>query len=376
MSTTLDTSAFVPQYIKIREEIAERIRSGLLKPGDQIPSLRQICKDYGVSMMTARRVTSELLQEGLTARRNGVGVFVSSNRRRARLVLALIGFSEEGWRNNSDMFGQLVGGVAGASWENEAILSVIPINDAESAPNVLRSLLDEQPLDGVLLRTTGDVDPEIVNLFLSHGVPLVSIKRPIEPAPLTYVISDDESGSFQATTHLLELGHRRIGLVVSNASLSTAKKIEHGYRRAHELYEIPVAETMIQRVPLALESLGYEATLALLAAAQPPTAIFAASDLLALGVYKAAGQQRIVIPKDLSVVGFDDQDFAARLAPPLTTLHLSYYDLGHAAGNVLFEMIQGEIPKGPTLIGVDLVKRASTAPYRSGKEAPSSRSFE
>jgi LacI family transcriptional regulator len=260
------------------------------------------------------------------------------------------------------MFGQLVGGVAGASWENEAILSVIPINDAESAPNVLRSLLDEQPLDGVLLRTTGDVDPEIINLFINRRVPLVSIKRPIEPAPLTYVISDDESGSFQATTHLLELGHRCIGLVVSNASSSTANKIEHGYRRAHELHEIRVDEKMIRRVPLALESLGHEATISLLAEAQPPTAIFAASDLLALGVYKAAGQKGILIPQELSVVGFDDQDFAARLAPPLTTLHLSYYDLGHAAGNKLFGMIQGEIPKEPTLVGVDLVIRASTAP--------------
>jgi DNA-binding LacI/PurR family transcriptional regulator len=366
----LDTSAFVPQYIKIREEIAERIRSGTLKPGDQIPSLRQICKDYGVSMMTARRVTGELLQEGLAARRDGVGVFVSGNRRRARLVLALIGFSEDGWRTNSDMFGQLVGGVAGASWENDAILSVIPINDAESAPNVLRSLLDEQPLDGVLLRTTGDVDPEILRLFVNQRIPLVSIKRPVEPSPLTYVISDDESGSFQATTHLLELGHRRIGLVVSNASQSTANKIENGYRRAHELHEIAVDGALIRRVPLALESLGHEATLSLLVEAQPPTAIFAASDLLALGVYGAANQAGLAIPKDLSVVGFDDQDFAARLVPPLTTLHLSYYDLGHAAGNILFGMIQGDLPTGPTLIHVGLVIRDSSSPYCPGKEAP------
>lgn len=355
-------SAFVPQYFRIREEIAKKIRSGDLKAGDQLPSLRQICKDYQVSMMTARRVTSELLQEGLAARRNGVGVFVSETRRRSRLVLTLIGFSEEGWRNNSDMFGQLVGGVAGAAWENDAILSVIPVNDVETAPNVLRSLLDEQPLDGVLLRTTGDVDPEIIDLFMSRGVPLVSIKRPVEPYPLTYVISDDESGSFQATEHLLNLGHCRVGLVVSNASPHTAHKLEIGYRRAHELLGVPVDDTLIRRVPLALESLGKQALLDLYAESQPPSAIFAASDLLALGVYGAAQQLGLAIPKDLAVVGFDDQDFAARLNPPLSTLHLSYYDLGHTAGKLLFRMIQGEFPKEPTLIGVRLVKRESTSP--------------
>ncbi len=358
----IDSQAFVPQYIRIREAIANKIRNGELKPGDQVPSLRQICKDYRVSMMTARRVTSELLQEGLVARRDGIGVFVSGNRRRARLALIFIGFSEDGWRNNSDMFGQLVGGVAGASWENDAILSVIPINDVETAPRVLGLLLDDQPLDGVLLRTAGEVNPEIIELLLSRGISFVSIKRPVKP-PAAHVISDDESGSFIATEHLLEAGHTRIGLIVSNASASTANKIELGYRRAHIKFGVPVNEVLIKKVPLALESLGMEATLSLCAEPQPPTAIFAASDFLALGVYSATRQLGISIPKDVAVVGFDDQEFASRLVPPLTTLHLSYYDLGNAAGKVLFEMLQGHMPQMPMVIRVSLVKRESSQPY-------------
>jgi len=355
---------FTPQYARIRDDITENIRSGKLKPGDQIPSLTEICQLYHVSMATSRRVTTELIQDGLATRRDGIGLFVSSTRRRARIALALIGYSEQGWRNNSDMFGQLVGGVAGASWERDAILSVIPIGEAKVAASTLGSLLNDQPFDGVLLRTAGDVDPELVDLLIARKTPFSSIKRSLPADVAPFVIGADQDGSLQATEYLLSLGHTRIGLILSSASTQIAVDIQHGYELAHGRQPVAVDPALIRHVPQALEAVGHEAALQLFALPEPPTAIFAASDLLALGVYSAAQQVGLRIPTELSVVGFDDQDFAPRLSPPLTTLHLSYYDLGHAAAHLLFGIIDGQPNLQSIMLKTALVVRGSVTPLR------------
>jgi LacI family transcriptional regulator len=110
----------------------------------------------------------------------------------------------------------------------------------------------------------------------------------------------------------------------------------------------------------ALEEFGYDAALHLLAAPTRPTAIFASADLLALGVYRAAEHLGLRIPDDLAVVGFDDQEFAARITPPLTTLHLSYYDLGHVAARLLIALLKGSSPVESTMVEATLIVRGSS----------------
>jgi LacI family transcriptional regulator len=353
-------SAFVPHYVRIREELLGRIQTGELPPGARLPSLREICRDRGVSTITARRALLDLVNEGVVTRRGGLGMFVSGTRRRVRVLLAQIGFSEDGWRRNSGMFGQLVGGIAGAAWERDAVLSVIPINDAREAPEVITRLLHDQPQDGVLLRTAADVDAGLVDALDRRGVPFVCIKRQLPRRMDACVVSDDRGGALQATAHVLTLGHRRVALIVSTSYAAAADDIEAGFRQAHAQAVVPVDEALIRRCASALDTIGREQAEVLLEDTDRPTAIVTSSDLLALGVYEAARARGLRIPSDLAVVGFDDQEFASHLTPPLTTVRLSYYDLGHAAAGRLFDLLDGRTMSGPATLAVGLVPRAST----------------
>lgn len=351
---------FVPQYARIYGEIARQISSGSLKAGDPIPSLREICRRYDVSMITARRVHTEMVNGELASPRAGRGLFVTGMRRRTRIALAQIGFPEEGWRRNSEMFGQLVGGIAGAAWERDASLNIIPINDARSAVSLLGRCLERQPLDGLLLRTAGDVDPDLVRFLQRRHVPFVCVKRRAAGVEAPSVRSDDRAGARLGTEHLVSLGHRRIGLIVSVASQSIGSDIEAGYRAALGRARAFIDDTLIVHVPSPLEEAGRDGALRLLARPRRPTAIVASSDLLALGIYDAAARLSLKIPADVAVVGFDDQEFAARLVPPLTTLRVSYYDLGHRAAQLLFEVIAGRVSTPPVVMRVALVVRGST----------------
>lgn len=350
----------VPHYIRIRNELLSRIRTGELPVGAQLPSVRAICKEFDVSTITARRAQLDLIKDGIAEQRPGVGLFVRSARQRERIALILTGFSEEGWRHNSGMVGQLVGGISSVAWERGALLTVIPIDQADSASDIVEGLLDDQPVDGVLLRPAGEVDPVLVAMFGKRRIPVVAVKRQLAGASLPCVLSDDRGGTFQAVDHLLSLGHRRIGLIVQQSSREAARLLELGYRQAHEKWGADVDEALVLRVPVPLTNIGYAAAAALLSSPNRPTAIAAGSDLLALGVYDAASRLGLAIPGDCAVVGFDDQDVASRLRPPLSSVHLSYYDLGDAAVRLLFDLLDGVEALHPIVVDVTLVSREST----------------
>lgn len=356
----LGGAQFVPHYVRIRDEIVARIQSGDFRVGDQVPSMRELCRLHGVSTITARRAVLDLINDGLVEQRRGVGLFVKGTRRRPRIALVMTGFTEDGWRRNSGMVGQLVGGISSVSWEHEAMLTMLPLDDVANATPTLRRLLDDQPFDGVLIRSAGEVDPAMVALFEERGIPVVCVKRHLPGRDVPCVLSEDRSGAIQVAAHLLERGHRRIGLIVQTSSIESARNLEYGYRQAHAQRGVTVDDSLIARVPRPLAELGRDAAHTLLDFPQPPTAVMVGSDFLALGVYDAAHERRLAIPADLAVAGFDDQDFAARLDPPLTTVHLSYYDLGQAGAQLLFDLLTGVGASSPVVVDVMLVPRAST----------------
>lgn len=363
MSLSGANSRSLPSYMRIRNAIARQIEQGELEVGEQIPSLSQICRDFGVSMITARRALQELAYDGLVVRRDGLGAFVNSRRPRLRIALVIVGFSEEAWRRNSGMFGELVGGVAAAAWERNSELSVVPVSDVESAQAVLTTLVEEHSPHGVLLRPIEDPNPDLIKPLLGAGIPLVLIKRRVENLGVTVptVNADDRSGAHMAVRHLLEAGHRRIGMIYSTASSDSAEAMLAGFVQAHREYGVEPPSDTVVSVPLISFEEGDRAAEKLLASDSGVTAVFAGSDILALALYRVASRLDIPIPDSLAVVGFDDQNFAAHLDPPLTTLHLSYYELGRKAAETLFDIMEGQGPRD-VIVGVELIPRRSSAP--------------
>jgi DNA-binding LacI/PurR family transcriptional regulator len=355
-------SAYVPQYVRIRDEISRRIEGGELKQGERIPSLREMCDEFGVSSITARRALLDLLNEGIVERRGGLGAFVTGMRRRARIAVVIIGYSESAWRQNSGSFGQLVGGIASSMWEHEALLTVLPVNDPMTAATALRQLLHDQPVDGLLFRVAGDVDWRVVDIPAEQEIGAVLIKRTPPGTGVPAVLSDARTAGSAAAEHLVALGHRRIGLLSATASTDTYRDHKAGFVEALDRHGIRIGRELVSTVQSVFDEDRKAAAERLLELEERPTAIVCNADFLALDVYEVAAAHRLRIPQDLSVVSFDDMEFAQHLQPPLTTVRLSYYDLGRAAAATLFRVLEGDEVPTVQEIPVELIIRESTAP--------------
>ncbi|WP_433499444.1 LacI family DNA-binding transcriptional regulator [Sphaerimonospora sp. CA-214678] len=196
------------------------------------------------------------------------------------------------------------------------------------------------------------------------STPIVVID-PVRDSTVPSVTADNLTGATTVIEHLLGLGHRRIGFIAGRSSLAAAWSREEGYRRALAEAGLPVDPALIGRGDFNPESavpLAHE----LLERADRPTAIFAASDGMALKVLEAARKLGLGVPDDLSVVGFDNIPEAALAEPGLTTVDQSMYRLGYEAARMLKSLVTGEW-EGPRqiLLPTRLVVRGSTAPPRA-----------
>jgi DNA-binding LacI/PurR family transcriptional regulator len=209
------------------------------------------------------------------------------------------------------------------------------------------------PVDGYLLFEVSA--PEA----LGPDQPVVLIERDAPRRPS--VRFDSEGGAAAAFEHLLELGHRRIGHLAASFDAPTFHLREAARRRV-----LADAGLDPDSLPRAMTAIGIddaqEAAGPLLA--EEPTAVFCDDDLIAAGLYLAARERGLRIPADLSVVGFDDMDFARVLAPPLTTVALDAERLGASGFELLSARMSGRRTRRRIVLPAELLVRGSTAPPR------------
>lgn len=349
-----------PMYHQVRQDLLARIRRGEFSPGSQLPSENQLCREYGVSVTTARRAFLELVNEGIVVRRAGVGTMVASRVRKARLAFVSIDYIGDAWRNISSIMGEIIAGVGECTWNNDATLNMVGVEEHEAA-SYLRNLAEDRLSDGVLVRVANDIQEEHLDILERAGLPYVVIKRHIPGRRMNCVISDDVAGARMATSHLLDLGYERIGFACAKPGVMIGKERLAGYRAALGDRGIEFDETLVRQEPYFTSEMGYRATKSLLEMPVPPQAIFVASDTMALGAYRAAQELGLRIPGDLAVVGYDDIAPAAVMQPPLTTVRTSFYDFGAMATELLLDLIDGRevAPKSKT-IEPTLIVRSST----------------
>jgi LacI family transcriptional regulator/LacI family xylobiose transport system transcriptional regulator len=172
------------------------------------------------------------------------------------------------------------------------------------------------------------------------------------------------SGARDAVQHLLGLGHTRIGMVAGRShSLAGAARL-HGYRAALEEAGIAYDPVIVRSTDFDFDE-ALVASLQVMASAEPPTAIFAASDAQALGVLEAARQYGLSVPRDLAVMSFDDTLVAAMACPPLSAVRQPFEELGHEATRVLLQLAEGRPPASLRVeLATELVLRTSTAAPR------------
>ncbi len=199
----------------------------------------------------------------------------------------------------------------------------------------------------------------------SRRLPFVVIDPRGEPGPhVSYVGATNWAGGLSATRHLIELGHERIAVIGGPIDLLCSRARIDGYRAALETAGIFIGDSLVACGDFTVLG-GYEQARTLLARPDRPTAIFAGSDLQALGVFKAAHEAGLKVPGDLSVVGFDDLPIARWSTPALTTVRQPLTEMAAVAVRILLEVGDGGEPTDRRVeLATDLVVRESTAPPR------------
>jgi LacI family transcriptional regulator len=195
------------------------------------------------------------------------------------------------------------------------------------------------------------------------GIPYALI-APVDepPAGVPWVGATNWPGGLAATRHLIRLGHRRIAVIGGPPHRLSSRARVDGYRSALEEAGLPFDPDLVRHGDFSHEP-AHRHALDLLRLPEPPTAIFAGSDQQALSTYRAAASLGLRIPDDLSVVGFDDLDFADWVTPRLTTVRTPLPEMAALAARMVLRLLAGERPESTRVeVASELVVRDSTAP--------------
>jgi LacI family transcriptional regulator len=223
-------------------------------------------------------------------------------------------------------------------------------------------ILAARASDGAILVTT-DLDSFLHAELQRLNLPVVVIDPAGVPdLEVPTIGATNWTGAVTATEHLLGQNHRRIGFVAGRPGLWCSRARLDGYRAGLDAAGVAFDPALVISGDFDYHS-GFSAGTELLTLTEPPTAIFAASDQMALGVYEAARQQGLRIPDDLSVIGFDDLPEASWASPPLTTVRQPLSEMGTLAARTLVRLIRGEPVESPRIeLSTRLIPRASVRP--------------
>lgn len=358
----------LPKYMLLKNDILDWIRSGRLKPNDQLQTEFELSDAFGISRQTVRQAIGELVQEGWLYRIQGKGTFVAAAApvgRKSEEADKTIGIVTT---YISDYIFPLI--VRGAEAELRSrgyrLMLCSTDNDKEKERESLDLMLSH-PLSGLIIEPTKSAEgnPNL-HYFLSMDVsqiPYIMINERYPETDCPCVKVDDEKGGFLAAEHLIKLGHRHIAGFFKTDDLQGIQRLK-GFIRAHREYQVPLApDAVIRYTTEEKAAKPFGAAAELLAKAERPTAFVCYNDELAVRLLEAVRQAGLRVPEDLSMVGFDDSFLATATEVKLTTLFHPKTELGVKAAELLLHMIEkerGPLPESVYVYEPELVIRNST----------------
>ncbi|MEO5806298.1 LacI family DNA-binding transcriptional regulator [Devosia sp.] len=223
--------------------------------------------------------------------------------------------------------------------------------------------LQDQHVDGLIMMTNRPDDGTLAAL-LRHIDNVVLLDEDIPGVSVPKVFVENEQGAYLGTRHLIEAGHRDIALISGPAGLMSVRERQTGFRRAMVEAGLPIRAEWLMLGEYS-RAYGAQSAKTLLEGSVRPTAIMACSDYLAIGVLQAVRQAGLVVPDDLSLVGFDDMAFAELVDPPLTTIRQPVAEMGRLAFERLLALLNKTEVATEIRLPVELVVRRSVAPFVS-----------
>ncbi|NOU95758.1 substrate-binding domain-containing protein [Paenibacillus sp. LMG 31456] len=222
------------------------------------------------------------------------------------------------------------------------------------------SILKQKYIDGIII-ATGLKNDNAIKELIDSKIPVVMLSRDVPSLAVNTVVVDDFLGAYQATWFLKELEHEKIAMITEDVNFPAVKARVLGYQEALEEAGIRYDEKLVIKNNATYID-GIRAAQELLNLPDPPTAIFASTEVLAIGAIRGARELGFHVPKDLSVVGFDDTILASMFDPPITTVAQPIHDMGKKVIELLCDEInESKKVKQRIVLSPELVVRGTTS---------------
>ncbi|MFA5335730.1 MAG: GntR family transcriptional regulator [Candidatus Omnitrophota bacterium] len=363
-------------YQQFADILRKQVQGGQYKPGDPIPSERILSKEHGINRITLRRGIAQLIREGFLYSVPGTGTFVSdeeglqkahtlsSGKRMSRRKNIACILRRLHPTSQSPILSPYYVGIF-STMQKEAlkmgcVLSFNFVTSIKDERDIARWAM-ENNVDGIIV--IGGLDKTTVMSLYDKKFPLVLVDNEMSKPAIDSVIPDNKLGGYLAVKHLIDLGHKRIAMIRAPLQEQPASigRLE-GYREALREAGIKYDDSLVIEGYYLVEE-GYKAMEKILKKNPLPTAVFAINDEAAMGAMKAIREKTsLSIPKDISIVGFDNIEWAALSTPPLTTVNVPKEEMGAIALKKLVDRIEGRVGIATKeVIPVDLIIRGSSA---------------
>jgi LacI family transcriptional regulator len=258
-------------------------------------------------------------------------------------------------------FAELARGIEDACFRNGWTAVVCSSDGIAERQEAYLEFLREKRVDGIVIASP-PVDPAWVKALRTTSCPLVVMGHEVPDLAADLVEMDNQRGGELAAEHLLRLGHRSFGCIAGTPGLDVSQDRLRGFRRTLDKAGLELPDVAVQAADFTTPS-AHEAALRLIDSGQQFTALFAQSDLMAVGVLRAAAERGLTVPRHFSVVGFDDIELARYLFPALTSVGMALREVGEATAEVLFDRIaHPDAPSRRVKLPPTLFPRESTEP--------------
>ncbi|MDD5727192.1 MAG: GntR family transcriptional regulator [Victivallales bacterium] len=359
----IDAKNPMPRYFQLKEILLRYIENEGLRKNDKIPSIRTLIDKYSVSLPVVTRALKELEKDNVIGIKKARGCFVKNLPANLiannKILFLLYG------RDFSDPYYSKV--LTGIEQESTGENLTVMYKYVESGKHLTTAINSD--LAGIIL--AGDMEFKNFNEVNAKKIPIVLISDLYEqqtaPETITSIVNDDRQGAYTAVKYLLELGHRKIGLITGPREIYVWNKRYRGYRDALGQYGLPVEKRYMAEAGEEKDiRSGYMAMKQIMSRKNHPTAVFTGNDWYALGAYFFLGENGIKIGKDISIIGFDDLSFSVTLMPPLTTIAANMEEIGRRAVKALLEKIKNhDMESRREIISVKLIERKSCCKYEN-----------
>jgi DNA-binding LacI/PurR family transcriptional regulator len=363
-SLSIDQRSDLGIAAQIRARIAFLIADGDLVAGERLPAVRDLAAQLGVNVNTVRAAYADLERDGLVRTRHGVGtVVLAASPGRMPAGVRPLGVNTVAVlvAGLNPFYLPLLRAIEDVAAEHGTLVLIVDARDSPPLAGALLRRLIPRGVDGIIAVSVGgleEMEGDSRDNDDGRLPPIVYVDQPDRKGHV--LLFDGHAAGYAATRHLREHGHERVGIITAPRSWPTVSEVYRGYVDALENTGRPPDPDLVAEVDTFTIETGRLGLAHLLERRDPPSAVFAAGEVFALGALQEAQARQLNVPAELALCGYTDSPTTALVHPPLTMVSVPAREIGSRAMQTLAKLIQGKkLRPRRTTLPVELILRDS-----------------